>query len=272
MRINGDAYRVQVLLEGDKGVVITQGDTFDNMRVVRLFVGLESSICFIRITGDAHERFLTYRGGVVQVDWASPPNIQSQTEWLLWLAELVGHTQGMAAIGLEPELRKFYPKDQMPQQVGAPVVPQQQQPDQQQSPYKPIPLHPGNRPARRTAPLPPLQVINPQEAPKERPKSNPAVSSTRTGVDDDAGGPEGFDVDAGAQAVPQDAQNNPPDAFQPIDMTPGPDGSRIIRVPKLAGEVNLVGRQIMCEGKPLTVQKSELVSEGDREVLILTVK
>lgn len=288
MRINGDAYRVDVgtsELSGS-GVLITQGEDFEGMHVAQIMVGLEDEICHIKLVSQTHERHLTFQKSEVKVDWNSPPNLQSRTEWTLWLAEVIGHSQGMAAVGLEPELRKFYPKDQMPQ------------PGQQPAPvdqgYRPIPLNPrGRGQGPQLPPLPQNAVRGPGEptiqpkggtpavpegnvtdvrdymkrqARQQNPAAQPA-SSTRKPVDSDAGGPEGFDPDLANEA--------PPIPVEVARMEKDPKtGQRVIKVPgkpKGLENVDLTGRQIMAAGELLTVESVELSEEDGKDVLIMRV-
>ena len=259
MRVNGDAHKVTLSSDGEEPTTITVGEDFEGMMVQRLFVGMEDSMVFVRLSSATHARFLTFQHRQAKVDWGQSPNIQSRTEWTMWLAEAVGHMKDMAPMGLEPELRKFYPLDEMPQPGGAaPTV----APPGHDFGYKPIPLNPNEGPK--------LRVVNkptPEEQVDAYMKKQAVTSSQKEVVDNDAGGPEGFDPDA----VPSAVSEVDPVDIAPVVISPPMEGKRMIMVKKEGVDIDLTGRKVQYEGQVATVKSVELSEHEGEEVLCLIV-
>jgi hypothetical protein len=189
-----------------------------------LVVGIEEDTCFIVLVDETGSSYLSYTGFPVEVEWLERPNVQSRTEWLAWLAEAFGEAHDLEASGMGVE-RKFYPKGA---KHNSPVV----------------------------MPSPP---VNPtQEQGVELKRSTVMVSTVNSPVDEDAGGPDGFDPELNS-----------------TDLTyePAPQEFKTVVIPKVTRDVpNLKGKEIYHEGELLRVVSVEVGEDQGVEVLFLKVE
>ncbi len=313
MKVNGLAFKVEIRnlqrrrqptdgipLHPDKGLksppdtyTIKLGETHDDMRVQQLFVGLEDQVVHIQLSDGTNVRYLTLLNAEVKVDWAQKPDVQSRTEWTLWVAEAIGHLKGLRPKGMAPEQRKFFTPKELEAQVAVEVAAAAAAVAQVKSvvDYKPIPLHPQGIPARPVPKLPPLHVV-PTAGPipdaaaeyaERQIKADaelaaaqvktvvvPSISSTQTPVDNDAGGPDGFDVEE-AVVVGAVAEEEPVHVEARMVASP-PDGPRRLLVAKTDETVGLSGKQVESAGAVLLVESVELTELDGEEVVVLIIR
>ena len=312
MKVNGLAFKVEIrnlqrrsqpadvtLLRPDKEpkpppdtYTIRIGETHDDMKVQQLFVGVEDQIVHIQIHDGTNVRYLTLLNAEVKVDWAQKPDVQSRTEWTLWVAEAVGHLKGLLPKGMAPEQRKFFTQQELEAQVATEVAAAEETAARVKPvvDYKPIPLHPQGIPAQPPpVKLPPLHVVPTagpipdaaaeyaerriaEDAAREQQAVVPSISSTQTPVDNDAGGPEGFSIDeaVNVMAVPEER----PVEVEPIQVAPTREGSdqRSLLVAKTNETVGLKGKPIICAGEHMIVESVELTEYDGDEVVVLTIR
>ena len=250
MLINGRALSIHWGSKTDTEFVEV-GGAHRGIVVKELSVATENGAYLVTVTGENDEKICSsFHSVEARVNWDGKPRVQSQTEWLMWIAEVLGTAQGLAPRGMDQEFRKFWPRGSVPQKLNTPLEPVPQKPNTPQEPVQPS-----------------LDGVKTQE--HERP-----LSTVTPQADGDAGGPEGFDVDAGADMF-VGVDPAVPEADRSAEVTPPaekPKAMREIRLPCFGGgNADLAGQDIFVQGQVVRVRRAEIGEENGHEILILTV-